>query len=72
MCDFPSAELIAYSRRLAREADQISEDRPDDIRLRTQTVLKIQQIRHEHEEIDSCNCWYRALGTPSPANEVLK
>jgi hypothetical protein len=62
MCEFPAAELAAYSRRLAREADQIPEERVGDIRLRTQAVLAIQQLRLAHEDIDECLCWYRAIG----------
>jgi hypothetical protein len=58
VCDFPSAQLLAYRRRLSAQADR--EDQPDRVRDIMHAVLKIDQLRTLHEDIDGCNCWYMA------------
>lgn len=54
-CDFPSAELLAYRKRIVYQADR--ETDPGRQRDIMNAVLKIDQLRILHEDIDGCNCW---------------
>ena len=58
ICDFPSAELIVYRRRLVDAADRTVD--PRRTREIMESVLKIDQLRILHEAIDGCGCWYEA------------
>ena len=59
-CDFPSANLLAFRRRIVNQADRET----DPIRQRDimNAVLKIDQLRILHEDIDGCNCWITLVG----------
>ena len=57
VCDFPSAALLAFRRRIAIQADRESD--PNRMRDIMNAVLKIDQLRMLHEDIDGCNCFVR-------------
>lgn len=59
LCDFPSEQLLAYRRRLSTQADR--EDQMDKVRDMMHAVMKIDQLRMLHEDIDGCNCWCEAV-----------
>lgn len=59
VCDFPSAELLAYRKRIVYQADR--ETDPGRQRDIMNAVLKIDQLRILHEDIDGCNCFVRAV-----------
>jgi hypothetical protein len=54
-CDFPSSALLSYRQRLVNQADR--ETDPNRQRDIMNAVLKINQLRILHEDIDGCNCW---------------
>lgn len=59
MCDFPSSQLLAEMRRVARAADD-SRDQAQ-IGYAANYARLTGELRMAHEDVTGCQCWYEAV-----------
>ena len=59
MCDFPARQLVAEMKRVAHEADESNSHAT--VLYACAFVKAVNDLRFAHEDLDECQCWYKAL-----------
>jgi hypothetical protein len=58
-CKFPAAALRAYHAELIADVKVLEEvGLGADLRPYMSTILSIERLRLDHEEVAGCRCWY--------------